>query len=474
MSILKSASSFLSLLAIAGLAASGCASAAARQAESRYAAGDYDGAATIADRAVHGNEADSPLWRIAIRSAMARGDAAQMAAFFDGYQRAHGGTVEDRELFHDIAQVTLEQGLASRSAKVRVLAIMAVEDQLIADLADSVGMLMGDDDDVVVAAASVAVLRGYPQAPHVATSMLKAADPDARRIAVAGITKKVGQIALADTRPLADDQDAGVRAAAIIGIASAADEASRAMVRKHLRDPDANVRAAAVDAIRTGNKTAPDALAIAASAIADTALAVRLAGIELASAIHDTAALTKLVALSASDDDVLLAAHAAAALGTSADATAAIDRALASARPSTRAAALNLLSRALSDDEAAKRARDRLKDPDADVRLTAARTLISLNHVDEATTAELAMLRNPAHAIDAAADLAALGNPDGIAALSNAALSSNDTRERLHAVRAHRQAHRITPGLIAALADANGEIRVVAAQLILALGAPHR
>ena len=45
---------------------------------------------------------------------------------------------------------------------------------------------------------------------------------------------------------------------------------------------------------------------------------------------------------------------------------------------------------------------------------------------------------------------------------------------RLHAVRAHRQAHRITPGLIAALANANGEIRVVAAQLILALGAPHR
>ena len=170
MSILKSGSSSpsaSSLLVILALAASGCASAASRQAESRYAAADYDGAATIADRAIHANETDRPLWRIAIRAAMARGDAAQMANFFEGYQRASGGTVDDRDLFHDLAQVTLEQGLASRSAKVRVLAILAVEDQLVADLADPVGMLMGDDDDVVVAAASVAVLRGYPQAPCV-------------------------------------------------------------------------------------------------------------------------------------------------------------------------------------------------------------------------------------------------------------------------------------------------------------------
>ena len=407
---------------------------------------------------------------------MARGDAAQMANFFEGYQRASGGTVDDRDLFHDLAQVTLEQGLASRSAKVRVLAILAVEDQLVADLADPVGMLMGDDDDVVVAAASVAVLRGYPQAPHVATSMLKAADPQARRIAVAGIAKKVGALAIADTRPLADDQDASVRAAAITGIATATDEESRAMVRKHLRDPDANVRAAAVDAIRVGNKGAPDASAIAEAAIADTALSVRLAGIELASAAHDTTALTKLTSLSsaASDDDVLLAAHAAAAQGKSAGTTAAIDLALASPHATTRAAALNLVSRALSVDEATTRARDHLKDTDSDVALTAARTLVALHHADDATPTLLAMLRNPSHAIDAAADLAALGNAAGIAALSNAALSSTDTRERLHAVRAHRQARRITPGLIAALADANGEIRVVAAQIILALGAPHR
>nr|MBA2541118.1 hypothetical protein [Deltaproteobacteria bacterium] len=46
--------------------------------------------------------------------------------------------------------------------------------------------------------------------------------------------------------------------------------------------------------------------------------------------------------------------------------------------------------------------------------------------------------------------------------------------QRVAAASAHRSARRVTPGLVAALADANGVVRVEAATVIVMLAKPER
>ena len=66
--------------------------------------------------------------------------------------------------------------------------------------------------------------------------------------------------------------------------------------------------------------------------------------------------------------------------------------------------------------------------------------------------------------VAAAADLADLGDPDGLRALSTMVRDPHRTAEqRAAAASAHRAAHHVTPGLVAALADPNGLVRASAA-----------
>jgi HEAT repeat protein len=75
--------------------------------------------------------------------------------------------------------------------------------------------------------------------------------------------------------------------------------------------------------------------------------------------------------------------------------------------------------------------------------------------------------------IQAAADLASLGDPAGLKALSDATRDPKRTVEqRAAAAAAHRTAHRVTPGLVAALADPNSLVRIEAAAALGALAAP--
>jgi HEAT repeat protein len=428
-----------------------------------------------------------------VRAALAQGDAAGVARAYAGYRAQLAGD-DDKELLRDLAIATLGQALASPSARLKIVAIEAVEAAELQPLAEQVGQRMSDEDDRVAAAAAIAVLHGFPQAPHVAGDMLRSENAEARRIAVEGIGKKVGKLALADLEKAAADPDARVRRAATRWLGQLQDTAATELLTHHLRDPDDAVRAAATSALaRIGggpqggpspqgdsvpccaadrNRSArlgPNLEALGKQALADRALAVRLAGIELLVAAHRPAALAALAAL-ADDRDPIVATEAAVARGGGPPAAHALERAAASEEWTVRAAAANLAVRAVGKDAALAFAHRLAADREPAVRLAAARVLAHGGDRAAAAAIFVAALALPELALQAATDLAAQDDDRGTraleAALANQALGQLD---RAAAAAAHRAAHRITPGLVAALADDAGVVRVEAAAALAML-----
>jgi HEAT repeat protein len=444
------------------LALGGCASRN-KQSVALYERGDYAGAARAADDGLASHPHDEGLWQMRIRAAVALGDRDAIAKAYAGYRDATGE--DDRALMRELAIATLEQALASPSVKMKVAAILAVEANSLHGLADTVAERMGDDDDRVAAAAAIAILRGYPQAPEVASQLLRSEDPEARRIVVEGIGKKVGAMAAADLTNAASDPDPRVRRAAIhwlgqLEIADAAD-----LLARRLKDRDEGVRAAAASAL--AQLKGRDLHAYATVALADHALAVRLAGVELLAAAKDTGALAQLAE---TDADPLVAAEAALAAHRRDLAQRALDRAVTDDRWTLRAGAANVAVRALGKDAGVALARKLVADKQPAVRLAAARVLAHDGDTAAATAVFAQALSTPELALQAAGDLAALGDPRGLDALDAAVRAPHaDEAQRAAAVAVHRNAHRITPGLVAALADPSGVVRTEAASVLIAL-----
>ena len=444
-------------LVIGCLMFAGCASRADR-AVALYENGDYAGAARSADAELTAHAGDEALWQMRIRAALALGDAPGVAKAYAAYRGQLGGD-DDHALLRDLAIATLGQALASPSVRLKIAAIEAVEAAELEPLADPVAQRMRDDDDRVIAAAAVAVLHGTPDAPQAVGDMLHSEDAEARRIAVDGIGRKVGKLATSVLETAAGDPDPRVRRAAVRWLGQLKDAAAAPVLTKRLGDPDEAVRAAAASALaRVG---APNLGELARVALADRALAVRLGGVELAAAAHDHATLTSL----ANDPDPIIAAEAAIAGGGSGGPAAAraIERAAAAPAWSTRAGAANLAVRALGREAALTVAHKLAADADLGVQLAAARVLAHAGDRPAAAAIFAAALATD-HRIDAAIDLASLDDPRGAAALDDAVRdTAHGPASRAAAAVAHRTAHRITPGLVAALADDSGAVRVEAA-----------
>jgi HEAT repeat protein len=440
----------------------GCASNA-KHSISLYDAGDYAGAAKAADDGLAEHPGDASLWGMRVRAAIALGDAPAVIRTYREYVAKRGG--DDKELLIDLANATLEQALGSPSVKLKVRAIGVIEELEIADLADEVARAMGDDDDRVQAAAAVAVIHGFPQAAHVAGDMLHSENAEARRIALEGVAKKIGKLAIADIEAAANDSDPRVRAIAVRWLGHYKDPDAVTACTKRLHDPDDSVRAAAATAL--AQIGLGDLGAVAKHALADKALVVRLAGVGVLAGSPNQADYDKLVAL-ASDPDPLVALEAAIAVKQAHPELAekAVQQAVGSPAWAVRAGAANSLSRALSKPEAIATAKTLTGDTVLAVRLAAARVLAHAGDVADAKPVFEAAIGD----VDAAADLGALGDPKGLASLE--ALSSDPKRtpeERATAAAAHRTAHHVTPTLVAALADPSGLVRVEAAASLTAL-----
>jgi HEAT repeat protein len=446
----------------------GCASHAQR-AVALYETGDYAGAARVADTELAAHPGDETLWQLRVRAALAQGDAAGVAKTYAAYRAQLEGE-DDRELLRDLATATLGQALASPSAKLKIAAIEAVEAAEIERLAQQVAQRMSDGDDRVVAAAAVALLRGEPDAPHAAGDMLHSENAEARRIAVEGIARKIGTLAIADIEAAGSDADPHVRRAALRWLGQLKDARAVELLTERLGDPDEAVRAAAASAlarIGPGN-----VMELARRALGDRALAVRLAGIELLVAARVPEARTELATL-AEDRDPLVASEAAIAGGGGPPAARAIERAASAGEWMVRAGAANLAVRALGKPGALTLARRLTGDPELSVRLAAARVLAHGGDVPASIAIFAAALADPeaqSHRLDAAIDLAMQGDPRGVQALDAAVRDpAHGSAARAAAATAHRTAHRITPGLVAALADDGAMVRVEAAAALAML-----
>jgi HEAT repeat protein len=432
----------------------------ATQSVTLYEAGDFAGAARAADAGLARHPKDPGLWQMRVRAALALGDADGVARSYASY-RQHYGT-DDEALLRDLAVATLEQALASPSVKLKLVAIEAVAAAEIHALADQVAERMGDDDDRVAAAAATAVLRGFPQAPQVASEMLRSEDPEARRIAVEGIGKKVGALAIVDLHEAAEDPDPRVRRAAIRWLGQLKDKEAPPLLERQLRHPDEGVRAAAVVAL---GRIGGDVAGVVKHALADRALAVRLASVEV---LRMRKRQPELLAL-AEDPDPTVALEAAIAAGNAALAARALERAATAERWSTRAGAANSAAGAVGKAAAAALARRLAADPEVAVRLAAARALAYAGEPAAAIELFAAALATDS-ALPAATDLARLGDARGIQALDAAVRDpARGADSRAAAAAAHRGARRVTPGLVAALADASGVVRVEAAAALVML-----
>ena len=449
-------------LSLAALLA-GCANHA-KKSVSLYEAGDYAGAAREADRALAKHPDDEALWGMRVRAALALGDAEGVAKAYGSYKAKRGG--DDKALLNDLAIATLGQALASPSAKLKVIAIQAVQAAEIEKLAEQVAERMQDDNDQVAAAAAVAVLRAYPQAPALAADMMQSEDPEARRIAIDGVAKKIGKLMAEDLHRAISDKDARVRRVAARWLGQIKDAEAVAVLTRHLKsDPDESVRAASATAlarIGVGNLEA-----LGTDALKDKSLAVRIAAIDLFEAAKRP---DRLKAIAESDPDPMVAIEAAVALEDKVLAKAAIDKAVAAEGWTLRAGAANIAQRALGKEAAVELARRLLSDPELGVRLAAARVLAHGGDKPAAAAVFVEALGAPDFALQAAGALAEHGDPRGTDALS--AMVRDPQRsadQRAAAAAAHRSAHKVTPGLVAALADASGVVRVEAAAALVML-----
>jgi len=444
----------------------GCANRAKRSI-ALYDSGDYVGAARAADEGLASHPGDNNLWAMKVRASIALGDGEGTAKAYEQYV-AHRGD-DDKELLRDLASATLGQALTSPSVKMKIEAIEAIERIELHALTDQVFLAMDDKDDRVAAAAAVALLNGAPEAPGIVDQMLTSPDAEARRIAIEGIGKKVafknrgrqvGTLATADLVKAADDSDPRVRRAAIRWLAMVKDKDSVETLIKHMKDPDDSVRAASASAlarIGVGNLAG-----YAKQALGDRSLAVRLAGVEMYAAAAADAELVALI----DDTDPMVALQAAIAVKSKHPELVdkAIGRAIAAEEWTIRAGAANLLVTALGKDGARTRAQALAADKEVGVRLAAARVLASVGDKDGAMRVLSPALADADYGVQAAADLAGLGDAAGIQALSLAVRDTKRTpAQRAAAASLHRSARRVTGGLVAALADGDGLVRVEAA-----------
>jgi len=456
-------------LALALLAPIACANRAKRSID-LYDSGDYAGAARAADEGLASHPNDDNLWAMKVRASLALGDVEGTAKAYEQYV-GHRGS-DDKDLLRDLATATLAQALASPSAKMKMAAIEAIEHIEIHSLTDQVAERMGDDDDRVAATAAVAVLNGMPGAPQVLDDMLNSDNAEARRIAVDGVGRKVAlkgkgnrvsQLAAADLEKAAKDSDPRVRRTAIRWLGMIKDKDAVELLMQHMKDPDDGVRAASASAlarIGVGNLAS-----LGKQALADRSLAVRIAAIDLYAAANADAEL--VAATDDADPMVALQAAIAAKANHPELAEKAVGRAVAAEEWTIRAGAANLLSSALSTESARMQAQKLAGDRELAVRLAAARTLVRVGDKDGAKRVFGAAINDDEYGVQAAADLAGLGDAAGMQALSSYVRDTKRTSgQRAAAASAHRSAHRVTGGLVAALADGDGLVRVEAAAAV--------
>ena len=373
------------------------------------------------------------------------------------------GGLDDRRL-RVAAETVVWTALQSPDAEQRVRAARVALSVEAPALDREMPRRLIDSDPRVRALAAVLLAPQAPEARQVLAAALKSSDPAARLIALDGIGYLDDLPALL-TR-LANDADPQVRArvASELGARNPR-ELVETLLRKLLSDGDAGVRAAAIRAVGVRGDRALSAEV--ERALEDPSLGTRLAALSAITRFGTSA--SRLAALGSGADHYLAlrAAVQLHRLGKLEQALAAVPTAAADRRPEVRAAAMNAAGEL--GPAGAALALPLLRDPDREVRFAAARALIAAGQPAAALPFLIAAVSTqPAlpFALDAADELARLGNPLGRATLERA-LGSADAFERRRAVSLLAPLPGSLLLLEHALADIDPDVRLSAAESLL-------
>jgi HEAT repeat protein len=319
------------------------------------------------------------------------------------------------------AEAVVAGALESPSPALREQAARVAADVADPLLDQSLGAHLGDPSPVVRAMAAAALVRDNPRAAAVLREALDGPDSVARVVALGAI----GVLPEAPARlaKLAVDADPRVRERACDAIADTRVPDASALLDQLAHDPDPGVRGRALGALaRLGDH---EALGLATQALDDPSLPVRLAALGALVRLGRDEIGPRLLALAGGGRDRFVALRAAVQLSRSGRLGAALPAVIAAANDrdtSVRGAAMNAASSLGS--AGADIALAHLRDPDLDVRLAAARALIATGHGDAARNTLIGALSTPRR-LDAAFDLARLGDTRGVVTLQTAAKTPN-------------------------------------------------
>lgn len=359
------------------------------------------------------------------------------------------------------AEAVVWSAMSAPSPGVRAHATRIVADVADPTLDRGLGARLGDPSPSVRATAAVALIRETPLATEVLRGVLDGNDANAKVIAIDAI----GALDDGKTRmaALAGDRDVRVRARVATAIAQWKPNDARALLDKLLHDEDAGVRGQALAGLALfGDR---DALAAVTQALDDPSLGVRLAALGALVRLGRDAVGTQLAALGTGKDRYV-ALRAAVQLSRSGHGPSLLPtvRAAADDRDAAvRVAAMNAAGELGRDGNALATAH--LRDPDVDVRLAAARAVIATGPHDAALPTLVSALSTPRR-LDAADELARLGDPRGLGALQASARAA-DARERRIALAMLAPLPSARDTLVAALGDSDADIRLDAAGALL-------
>lgn len=359
------------------------------------------------------------------------------------------------------AELVVWSALGAPAPEVRLQAARIAAD--VADPRLDRGLLARLDDPAptVRATAAAALAHVTPLALERVRAALDGGDAAARVVAIDAIG------ALSDGRErlarLATDGDLRVRARVATAIAQWKPAGARALLDRLAHDGDAGVRAQALAGLASfGDR---GALAGVVQALDDPSLPVRLAALAALVRLGRDAVGDRLLALGAGPDKfvALRAAVQLSRAGRRSAATAAVRAAASDGDAALRVAAMNAAGELGA--AGAELALAHLGDAELDVRLAAARATVSTGRHDAAVPVLVAALAT-ARRLDAADELARLGDARGLAALQAAARSA-DAVERRAAIALLAPLPAGEPALVAALDDGDTTVRLQAAGELL-------
>lgn len=459
----------VSLATVAALAACGASPKGVERAKRLMDEGNYRGAERVAETELARHPKHPVLWRIKIQAPIERGDSAQAVKRYRQWH--HLRKHYDNKAMRAMAVATLDRALRDKDPRMRRAAARAVAAMAVTRLRHSVVRLLSDRDDTVAATAAQLLLGDDKRAEPVARRLLKSTDAGARATAVSALARKLKTLDVALTA--LEDRAPRVRRASASALAVFGKRAHAALVKLATTDAVGSVRATAYSSLARAKH--PDSAGLARRALADKYVGSRLSAIALLQRTGKSGAAALLGLTRSADAFVAIRAAVALRYLTGERRPDAVERALGSNDWTVRAAALNALAEVAEPADAVRLAKRALRDPRAEVRLTAARSLAGNGMAGAAMGVFQAALGDARESIRirAAAELLRLDEGSGRRALAKL-LRSKNPATRVAAVRIYARADNATLTLVDALADKAPGVRLAAAQSLMRLLRPPR